>query len=121
MSDKNNNNGKKDNQNYYLSVGIGIGLAFGAAFGVLFNNIAIGAGLGMLFGIVIGVLMDKNTKDVKRDVIKVVLVSIIGVILILLVPKVMDYLWWFNCYNIKSLFLILYMLFISKILREHTK
>lgn len=42
MSDKNNNNGKKDNQNYYLSVGIGIGLAFGAAFGVLFNNIAIG-------------------------------------------------------------------------------
>lgn len=93
MSDKRNNNEKKDNQNYYLSVGIGIGLAFGAAFGVLFNSISIGAGLGMLLGVVIGVVMDKNTRSVKRDVIKVVLVSIIGVVLILLVPKIIDYLW----------------------------
>lgn len=70
MSDKNNNNGKQDNQNKYLGAGIGIGLAFGAAFGVLFNNIAIGAVLGMLLGIVIGVIMDKNTKDVKVNVVK---------------------------------------------------
>lgn len=92
MSDKNNNNENKDNPNYYLSVGIGIGLAFGAAFGVLFNNIAIGAGLGVLLGTVIGVIMDKNTKDVKRNVIKIVLVSIIGVIIILSVPKIINYL-----------------------------
>lgn len=90
MSDKNNNNEKQDNQNICLSTWIG--LAFGAAFGVLFNNIAIGAGLGMLLGIVIGVIMDKNTKDIKVNVAKVVLVSIIGVILILLVPKIISYL-----------------------------
>lgn len=41
MSDKNNNNEKRNNQNKYLGTGIGIGLVFGAAFGVLFNNVAI--------------------------------------------------------------------------------
>lgn len=90
MSDKNNNNEKQDNQN--ICLGTGIGLAFGTAFGVLFNNIAIGAGLGMLLGIVIGVIMDKNRKDIRVNVAKVVLVSIIGVILILLVPKIISYL-----------------------------
>lgn len=82
----------ENSKNYYLSIGIGIGLVFGGALGLLFNNIAIGAGLGMIFGIVIGVLIDKNTKAIKKDVIKVVLVSIIGVILILLIPKLIDYL-----------------------------
>ena len=90
MSDKNNNNEKQNNQNKYL--GIGIGLAFGAAFGVLFNNVAIGAGLGMFLGIVIGAIMDKSTEDVKINVAKIVLVSIIGVILILLAPKIISYL-----------------------------
>ncbi|MBU3227822.1 hypothetical protein [Clostridium algidicarnis] len=93
MSDKSNNNEKKDNQNYYLSIGIGIGVSFGALFGLLFNRIAIGIGLGTFIGVVIGVVMDKNTRGVKRDVIKVVLVSIIGGIIILLVPKIIDYLW----------------------------
>lgn len=84
---------KSDNKNYYLSVGIGVGLVFGGAFGILFNNIAIGAGLGMLIGIVIGVLVDKNTKIIKRDIIKVILASIIGAILILSIPKLIDFFW----------------------------
>ena len=101
MADKNNNDNSKDdknqnNQNSYLGAGIGIGigllLPLGAGLGVLFNNIAIGAGLGMLLGIVTGGLMDKNTKDVKRDLIKIGVVSTIGVILILLTPKVIGYL-----------------------------
>lgn len=36
--------------------------------------------------------MDKSTKDVKINVAKIVLVSIIGVIFILLVPKIISYL-----------------------------
>ena len=99
MADKNNNNNdnskddkNQNNQNSYLGAGIGIGLPLGAGLGVLFNNMAIGAGLGMLLGIVTGGLMDKNTKDVKRDLIKVGVMCTIGVILILLTPKVIGYL-----------------------------
>ncbi len=65
MPDKNNGK-KQDNQNYYLSLGVGIGLTFGAALGVLFNNIAMGAGIGMLLGIGIGTIRDINTRDVKK-------------------------------------------------------
>lgn len=86
MSDKNS-------KNYYLSIGIGIGLVFGGAFGILFNNIAIGAGLGMLLGIVIGALIDKNTETIKNDIIKIVLLSVLGIIIIASIPKLIDYLW----------------------------
>ena len=74
MSDKNDNNGEKVNQNYYLNIGFGI--AFGAAFGVLYDKIAIGAGLGMPLGIGKVAIMDKNTNYSKIDVIKVVLVHL---------------------------------------------
>ena len=98
MSDKNNinnenpnNNETEDKQNYYL--GAGIGLVLGAALGVIFDNIAIGAGLGMLIGICTGGIIVKNKKDVKWGLIKVVLIAIVGVILVSLVPKIIDYLW----------------------------
>jgi F0F1-type ATP synthase assembly protein I len=93
MCEKNSNNGDENNQNFYLSVGIGIGLTIGAAIGVIFNNIAIGAGIGMLLGIAIGALIDKNTKDVKRSVIKIVVLSILGAIIVLLIPKILDFFW----------------------------
>ena len=40
MCEKNSNNGDENNQDFYLSVGIGIGLTIGAAIGVIFKNIA---------------------------------------------------------------------------------
>lgn len=42
----------------------------------------------MLLGIAIGALIDKNTKDVKRSVIKIVVLSILGAIIVLLIPKI---------------------------------
>lgn len=91
MSDDNNTN--KDNKNYYLCFGIGSGLLFGAGLGLIFKNIAMGAGFGMLVGIGIGGIMDKHTKSIKKDLIKIILIAIIGVILILLTPKTINYLW----------------------------
>ncbi|MGH4122156.1 MAG: hypothetical protein ACREV6_04375 [Clostridium sp.] len=88
-----NNNTNKNNKNYYLSFGIGFGLLFGAGLGLIFKNIAMGVGFGMLIGIGIGGIMDKHTKSIKKDLIKIILITIIGVILILLTPKTINYLW----------------------------
>lgn len=90
MTDKNDNKGKKDEQNKYLSLGIGMGLAFGASFGVLFDQIAIGSGLGLLLGIVVGAIMDKNTVNVKKTVIKIAFIAIVGILFILLVPSLIS-------------------------------
>lgn len=94
MSDKNSKN-----QNYYLSFGIGFGLLGGTIFSTIVGMFfkfpliwALGPGLGMLIGIDIGVMMDKNIKTIKKDVIKIILVSIMGTILILLVPIIIGYL-----------------------------
>lgn len=93
MSDKNSNNGNRNSQDFYLSIGIGIGLVMGAAIGIIFDNLAIGAGIGMLLGIGIGTLIDKNTKDIKHSVLKIVLISVLGAIIVWLVPRILDYFW----------------------------
>ena len=69
MTDKNNINKKKDNndRNLYVSYGVAFGLLGGTVFssivGMFFKTPliwAFGPGLGMLFGIVIGAIMDSN-------------------------------------------------------------
>lgn len=77
-----------NNKNNYLSIGIVSGLLIGALIGVLVNNIAILAGLGMLIGIIIGVLTDKNTEKIKINTAKIIMLCILGIIFILLIPKI---------------------------------
>lgn len=69
MSDKNNNNGKQDNndRNSHVGFGVGFGLLGGAAFSTIVGMSfkfpliwAFGPGFGMLIGIVIGSIMDSN-------------------------------------------------------------
>lgn len=68
MSDKNNN----DN-NYYLSLGVGFGLVGGSLFATIIGFVfglmgdslflilmGLGPSFGMLIGIVIGIIMDYN-------------------------------------------------------------
>lgn len=89
MSNKDNKNNK--DQNYHLGLGIGVGIAIGTGLGVLFDNIAIGSGLGMFLGIIIGGLIDRNTIDVKKDLVKISLITILGLIIILLIPVLVSY------------------------------
>ncbi len=50
-----------DNQNTYLTIGIGIGMCFGAAIGqFLFDNMATGLGIGLTIGIGVGMMIDKR-------------------------------------------------------------
>lgn len=49
---------KKENDQYYISYGVGFGLLFGSLAGVFLNNIALWSGIGLLLGIIIGALMD---------------------------------------------------------------
>lgn len=92
MTDKNSKE-NKNNHDFYLSIGIGLGVVMGAAIGVILKNIAIGAGIGMLLGIVIGVLIEKNSSNMKRSVIKIVMFSILGTIIVLLIPKILETFW----------------------------
>ena len=95
----NYNKGSETNKNHYLSFGIGLVLLGGVLFASIIGAFiespmiwAFGPGLGLLLGILIGVLMDKNTKDVKVKVAKIVLISIVGVLFILFIPKIIGYL-----------------------------
>lgn len=79
----------------YMGIGIGIGIAIGTTLGVMFDNIGIGIGLGMMFGTSIGVILDGNKEDVKKDLIRFVLVG--GIIIsvatfVAPLPKIIDYL-----------------------------
>lgn len=66
MSDKNNNNGKQDNNsNSYIGFGVGFGLLGGAVLstivGMFFKSPliwAFGPGFGMMIGIIAGSVID---------------------------------------------------------------
>lgn len=104
MNDKKNIDKKQDqnNRNSHVGFGIGFGLLGGAAFSTIVGMFfefpliwAFGPAIGMLIGIVIGVMMDKNEGNIKKEeidkIIKIALISFIGIILILLVPKIISY------------------------------
>lgn len=54
----------KKEENYYLSLGIGMGLPLGGVLGlVLFDNFALGIGIGLALGVAIGVSLDNKNKE----------------------------------------------------------
>lgn len=94
---------KKKIEYYYMSYGIVFGLLGGALFTTIIGIFietpliwAFGPGIGMLAGIIIGAIKDSNKGHIKKEevdqIIKIALVAFIGMILILLIPKIIAYL-----------------------------
>ncbi len=56
-----------DNQNTYLTIGIGVGMCFGVAIGqFLFDNVATGLGIGLTIGIGVGLILDNMKNRGKK-------------------------------------------------------
>jgi hypothetical protein len=50
----------KDDQQRYLSFGIGIGVAIGCGLGIIFGNLALGIGPGIAVGVIFGIALAKK-------------------------------------------------------------
>ncbi len=91
MNNKKLKNKKEESQSIHIANAVSTGLLTGAALGVILDNIALGSGIGMLIAISIISLKYNENHTVKKNLVKIALVSISAVGLILSIPKIFSH------------------------------